>query len=152
QRIATGEVLPDRLKTINGELEWLICKHVRSPIVAGDIWYHSWQGGGGYGDPVLRDPDKVAADGQRSAVAEEGCANGYGVVLGAEGMADHDDTKEKREQLRAARKASAKKASVAGLNWSYKGKGRTEIAQAFVIDAAEKSVSCGYCGHRHCST
>ncbi|MGB8040810.1 MAG: hydantoinase B/oxoprolinase family protein [Pseudolabrys sp.] len=152
QRIAAGEVLPDRLKTINGELEWLICKHVRSPIVAGDVWYHSWQGGGGYGDPVLRDPDNVATDVKRGAVSEEVCANVYGVVLGAEGKADHDATKAKREQLRAARKASAKKASVAGLNWSYKGKGRTEIAQALVIDATEKSVSCGYCGHRHCST
>ena len=45
-----------------------------------------------------------------------------------------------------------KRRGVEGLNWSYKGKGRTEIAQALVIDAAEKSVSCGHCGHRHCST
>ena len=130
KRIAAGEVLPDRLKTINGELEWLICKHVRSPILAGDVWYHSWQGGGGYGDPILRDPDRVATDVERGAVSEDVCANVYGVALSADGKADHDATKAKREQLRAARKASAKKASVEGLNWSYKGKGRTEIAQA----------------------
>ena len=113
---------------------------MRSPILAGDVWYHSWQGGGGYGDPILREPDRVATDVERGAVSEDVCANVYGVALSADGKADHDATKAKREQLRAARKASAKKASVEGLNWSYKGKGRTEIAEALVIDAAEKSV------------
>jgi N-methylhydantoinase B len=150
--IDAGMALPNSLQSINGELEWLICKHVRSPIIAGDVWYHSWQGGGGYGDPILRDPDHVAADVERGAVSMDICANVYGVIIASGGKADQTATKAKREQIRATRLASAKSASVEGLIWSYKGKGRAEIAEALVIDSAEKLVTCGYCGHRHCST
>ena len=47
---------------VEGALEILPCKHTRSPIAAGDVWYHSWQAGGGYGDPLLREPERVATD------------------------------------------------------------------------------------------
>ena len=151
-RIDSGKALPDRLKAVDGELEWLVCKHVRSPILAGDVWYHSWQGGGGYGDPLLRDPESVATDVARGAVSREVCRNVYGVAMAPGGKADHDATRIKREQIWADRKLSAKKPAVNGLNWSYKGKGRVEIANALVIDAGDKSVSCGNCGHRHCGT
>lgn len=151
-KIDARTALPDRLKSINGELEWLICKHVRSPINTGDVWYHSWQGGGGYGDPILRDTAFVETDVARGAVSKEVCNTVYGVVLSADGKADQPATKAKRDQLRTARKSAAKKASIDGLNWSYQGKGRTEIAEALVIDTENKSVSCGQCGHRHCSS
>jgi N-methylhydantoinase B len=151
-RIDSGKALPDRLKAVDGELEWLVCKHVRSPILAGDVWYHSWQGGGGYGDPLLRDPNSVATYVARGAVSQEVCTKVYGVAIEPNGKADHDATKTTREQIRADRKRSAKKPAVNGLNWSYQGTGRVEIANALVIDARDKSVSCGNCGHRHCST
>lgn len=151
-RIDAGQPLPDRLKSIDGNLEWLICKHVRSPISAGDVWYHSWQGGGGYGDPILRDPAMVATDVARGAVSKDVCNTVYGVALTANGEADVAETKVNRDKLRATRKSSAKKASIEGLNWSYKGTGRTEIAEALVIDCGTKSVSCGQCGYKHCST
>jgi N-methylhydantoinase B len=151
-RIDSGKTLPDRLKAVDGELEWLICKHVRSPILAGDVWYHSWQGGGGYGDPLLRDPESVATDVARGAVSREVCADVYGVAMAPDGNADHGGTKIKREQIRANRKLSARKPAANGLNWCYQGTGRTEIADALVVDFHDKSVNCGNCGHRHCST
>lgn len=151
-RIDSGKALPDRLKAVDGELEWLICKHVRSPILAGDVWYHSWQGGGGYGDPLLRDPESVATDVARGAVSREVCADVYGVAMAPDGNADHGGTKIKREQIRANRKLSARKPAANGLNWCYQGTGRTEIADALVIDFHDKSVNCGNCGHRHCNT
>jgi N-methylhydantoinase B len=138
--------------SIDGKLEWLICKHVRSPILAGDVWYHSWQGGGGYGDPLLRDPQKVAADVVRGAVSREVCMSVYGVAIAKDGKADIDATKVKRDQIRAERKSSAKKAAADHLQWRYKGKGRIELANALVIDASKNSVNCGNCGHRHCGT
>jgi len=152
KRIEAGQPMPDRLKSINGKLEWLICKHERSPIRAGDVWYHSWQGGGGYGDPILRDPAMVAIDVARGAVSPEVGDSVYGVALKKDGTANLEETKTKRVKLRESRKAASKKANIEGLTWSYQGKGRVEIAEALVIDTIKKQVSCGQCRHVHCST
>ena len=57
-----GQPLPDRLEDVTGEPEILKRKHVRTPILAGEVWYHSWQGGAGYGDPIGREPASVARD------------------------------------------------------------------------------------------
>ena len=56
-RLSSGVRLPEQLGDIEGKLEILCCKHEHSVIALGDVWYHSWQGGGGYGDPLERDPD-----------------------------------------------------------------------------------------------
>ena len=42
------------------------------PMDLGDVWYHSWQAGGGYGDPLRRDPARVALDVERNAVSAAG--------------------------------------------------------------------------------
>ena len=52
--------LPDSLDAVDGHREILCCKHVRTPLARGDVWYHSWQAGGGYGDPLLREPECVS--------------------------------------------------------------------------------------------
>jgi len=93
-----------------------------------------------------------AVDVARGAVSKDVCENVYGVVLAANGSADEKMTKSRRDQLRASRKSTAKKPSIEGLKWSYKGNGRTQIAEALTIDTGAKSVSCGQCGHRHCGT
>jgi N-methylhydantoinase B len=56
-------------------------------------------GGGGYGDPLDRDPALVLADVQRGFVSLEGAERDYGVVLGNEAV----DT-EATEQLRDKRR------------------------------------------------
>ena len=153
-RIKAGTALPDRLKDVKGNLEWLASKHTRSPIFAGDVWYHSWQGGGGFGDPITRELDRVAMDVARGAVSRRSAEEIYGVVFGADNQADAEATKIKREALRGARRAAATgagKRNLDHLKWSYTGRGRTEIGHALVIDTNENSVSCGQCGHRHCA-
>ena len=106
KRIEAGSPLPDRLEEIDGKLEWLICKHIRSPILAGDVWYHSWQGGGGYGDPLLRDPARVADDLARGAISRHAAAEIYGVVLARDGSADLAATERRRGDIRAKRRQS----------------------------------------------
>jgi N-methylhydantoinase B len=50
-------------------------------ITRGDIFEYTWQGGGGYGDPLDRDPEQVVHDVNTGAVSPE-CAEAiYGVVL-----------------------------------------------------------------------
>ena len=72
-------------RTSPGRREILECKHERSPILAGEVWYHSWQAGAGYGDPLEREPARVATDVARGAVSAVAARSIYGVVLRADG-------------------------------------------------------------------
>lgn len=85
-------------------------------IARGDVIAYSFQGGGGFGDPLDRDPQLVAADVLDGYVSAEAARDIYGVVLaggGADGSADGSDvdepaTEARRAALRAERVAGAK--------------------------------------------
>jgi N-methylhydantoinase B len=68
---------------------------------------HLWEyipGGAGYGDPLERDAEMVAADVLDGKVSRASALEAYGVVLTADGGAvDELATKESREALRRAR-------------------------------------------------
>ncbi|WP_424139174.1 hydantoinase B/oxoprolinase family protein [Roseomonas chloroacetimidivorans] len=152
RRLEDGSPLPDSLSATDGTIEWLQPKHTRSPILAGDVWYHSWQGGGGYGDPLLRAPELVADDVARGAVSNSAAADIYGVALSADGMADLGATEAKRDAIRAARKAMAGQGAAASTAVSFPGPGRAALGTALVVDGGEGAVSCGHCGERICGT
>ena len=60
-------------------------------------------GGGGYGDPLQRDPDMVSRDVKDGYVSADRVAAAYGVVLGAgDGRADQPATTQLRMQQRKA--------------------------------------------------
>jgi len=68
----------------------------------GDVFAVSWQGGGGFGDPLERDPAAVLADLQRGLISETAAAEVYGVVI-AQGDVDRAATETRRKTLRRAR-------------------------------------------------
>jgi N-methylhydantoinase B len=68
----------------------------------GDIFAASWQGGGGWGDPLERDPAAVHRDFLNNLVSRESAADIYGVVLN-ETAFDTERTLALRDSLRAAR-------------------------------------------------
>ena len=72
------------------------------PIAAGDRVLMESAGGGGYGDPLHRDPEAVRADIVAGYVTEERACDGYGVVLDDAGSVDRTAAA-RREQLAAAR-------------------------------------------------
>lgn len=79
-------------------------------IGAGDcISFHTC-GGGGWGDPLDREPEAVLADVLEGWVSEAAAAEAYGVVLdrtGAEPVVAERETVALRRRLRAARDAGA---------------------------------------------
>ena len=99
-RLSSGVHLPGQLGDIEGKLEILCCKHEHSVINSGDVWYHSWQGGGGYGDPLERNPETVAEDVARDAVSLSSAADIYGVVLSGSSEPDLAATHRRREKIR----------------------------------------------------
>jgi N-methylhydantoinase B len=65
-------------------------------------------GGGGIGDPLRRDPERVAADVAKGRVSDEIAAGIYGVVLDEAGLVDLEATDARREEIRAVRLSKAK--------------------------------------------
>ena len=54
---------------------------ISTAMKAGDRLYHRQAGGGGYGDPYLRDPNAVARDFKNGRVSLKAAREDYGVVL-----------------------------------------------------------------------
>lgn len=73
------------------------------PIVRGDTVVMRSSGGGGYGDPLKRDPMRVAEDVVRQVVSIDAARNWYGVVLDPGGKPDDAATIALRAKLSAAR-------------------------------------------------
>ena len=70
----------------------------RIRVEAGDLLIADTWGGGGCGDPLERDPDKVRFDVEAGLVSREG-ARRYGVVIGADGAVDLTATGKLRAQM-----------------------------------------------------
>jgi N-methylhydantoinase B len=60
-------------------------------------------GGGGWGDPLERDPEKVRDDVIEEYVSKDAAREKYGVVLDAKTMVDHAKTQALRASIREAR-------------------------------------------------
>ncbi|MEV8057921.1 hydantoinase B/oxoprolinase family protein [Streptomyces antimycoticus] len=71
-------------------------------VSAGDVFVQWIAGGGGYGDPLLRDPRRVAEDVRDAYITDHTASAVYGVVL-ADGAVDAAATARTREAMRAAR-------------------------------------------------
>ncbi|MGI8973116.1 MAG: hydantoinase B/oxoprolinase family protein, partial [Gaiella sp.] len=69
-----------------------------STIGAGDVFVHRTAGGGGWGDPFLRDPAAVAHDVANEKVSMGAARACYGVVIGDDGLVDPAATTELRER------------------------------------------------------
>jgi N-methylhydantoinase B len=72
------------------------------PLPAGSRIVMETAGGGGWGDPLTRDPARVALDVRRGYVSPVAARDKYGVVLDASGAPDLPATHALREQLRAS--------------------------------------------------
>jgi N-methylhydantoinase B len=74
------------------------------PLQAGDLVVMQSAGGGGFGDPLTRDPERVRADVAAGRVSRERAHDGYGVVLAADGRVDEGATSARRAELGGARR------------------------------------------------
>ena len=105
-------IIPSSLEEVDGDLQILACED-EALLSPGDLHYMSWQSGGGYGDPLLRDPKSVAYDVAELRVSPESARNIYGVVLQEPGFeVDADATEQLRSEMRQIRRSRAQKAGV----------------------------------------
>jgi N-methylhydantoinase B len=88
------------------EAKRLPTRYADYPLRAGDVFRLDTPGGGGHGDPLARDPERVLADVREGIVSREAAERDYGVVLALEGrawMLDQTATQARRAQMRAKR-------------------------------------------------
>jgi N-methylhydantoinase B len=71
------------------------------PLEEGEGWFCVSSGAGGYGRPIDRHPQRVAADVRDQLVSSELARDVYGVVLTASGSVDEDATRARRAELEA---------------------------------------------------
>jgi N-methylhydantoinase B/oxoprolinase/acetone carboxylase alpha subunit len=85
----------------DGSREMLPSKTHDVPVRPGDVLHFVTWGGGGWGDPLARDPELVALEVRRGLVSVDG-ARRYGVVIGRDGL-DAGATAALRSELAAGR-------------------------------------------------
>ncbi|GAA4701269.1 hydantoinase B/oxoprolinase family protein [Pseudonocardia yuanmonensis] len=137
--LAAGRV-PRNLEEVGGTRD-IMGGEVETGIGLGDAIFVHWQSGGGYGDPLRRDPAAVAEDVREAKVSAEAAASVYGVVLNADGAVDAAATDARRDALRADRR------SAAGITGSTE---RATTVEGQELDANQTldgaTVRCRHCG------
>jgi N-methylhydantoinase B len=104
ERLARGAPLPATLEEIAGTAETMPQKHPRTPFLRGEAWYHHWQGGAGFGDPLDREPEAVARDVARHLVSRDSASRIYGVILDDAGVVDTAATLRQQAAIRDGRR------------------------------------------------
>lgn len=94
--------IPGSLADLGGEAH-TVPPHLETDLGTADVYYTHWQGGGGIGDPALREPDKVAVDVANHKISRLAAIEIYGVILDENGALDHDKTARRRRALRLER-------------------------------------------------
>jgi N-methylhydantoinase B len=86
-----------------GSVQRLESKLGHFALHRGDVFAYSFQGGGGYGDPIRRDPARVVRDVKNGIVTRERANEIYGVVLRDDDGVDAEATGARRRAIRSER-------------------------------------------------
>lgn len=99
--------IPQSLQEVGGEKELLPPKGY-ARVENGDCFYLAWLGGGGFGDPLERDPQLVRQDIVDEIVSRQYAQRVYGVVAtGERAEIDQAATARARDEIRRERLAQA---------------------------------------------
>ncbi|NRP72937.1 Acetone carboxylase alpha subunit [Ensifer psoraleae] len=103
----TDPLVSDFERTYKGEQVWEEGPYITRPHKAGDIFSHAYNGGGGFGDVLERDPIKTAWDVENGFLTREAAEKVFGIILkdDADGypQADIDATVARRAEMREER-------------------------------------------------
>jgi N-methylhydantoinase B len=143
-RGSNPEQAPDCLAATGGareDIQW-----GEYEIRSGDVFYLRFPGGGGYGDPLAREPESVAADVAGRKTGEAAAREVYGVVLDARGEVDGAATRALRLAIRGERIGG----SVDGRSLERGQVIDTGMPLNEYIQACDAGVQCTWCGHLLC--
>jgi N-methylhydantoinase B len=144
-RAMAGGRLPGAPEALGGEARPLpgVAAFV---LQADDVLVVRATGGGGFGDPIERDPAAVARDVQAGLVGPASAQADYGVAI-ADGSPDPDGTARLRDAVRADRRRSAGLAPL--VDEIDVPSERGPLADGWLAASTDRGliVTCGRCGH-----
>jgi len=158
-RLRAGErypVLPDEVPAGGwGEVWCPPGTPERVPIPEGWLVSDFVAGGGGFGDPLDREPERVAADVRGRRLSPRIAHLLYGVVVDGAGALDGAATAARREAIRAERRAAEPASGQTtaieeGSAASWRPVLRFHLHLAVATDGTRYAVQCQRCGHLYC--
>ena len=96
-------VIPDSLDSLDGDLTTVQPKMNNLRQGPADVHEFRLSAGGGYGDPLLREPERVLEDVELGYVSHEAATEIYGVVIDNDAGVDIIKTEARRLQIRTER-------------------------------------------------
>jgi N-methylhydantoinase B len=142
---ARGE-LPVDISLLGGAAVPIEGKGPALPIGDGYAFEWNWSGSGGHGDPLTRDPSRVAADVADDSVSGLAAHDTYAVVLDDAGGVDGTATAALRRERRVGR------LRLAGLETEPRDQtgsvpdGAQTIGDDYWLDAGTRQYRCAHCG------
>ena len=98
-QIAASGRMPGDLDELSGEVDLVPAKSFDRRPTPDDVWVFAWAGSSGYGDPLQREPERVAEDVAAGRVTAEWAERAYGVVLAVDGAVDQHATATRRLEI-----------------------------------------------------
>jgi N-methylhydantoinase B len=140
-----GGILPGSLDELDGERAQTYGKG--APLIVDDASVVEWNWGGsaGYGDPITRDPARVAADVAAGVVRAHDAESEYGVIL-VDGAVDEAATSAARTEIRRRRLAAAAASGEPRALSAAASDGALVIGDDIVADEREGRFTCAHCG------
>ena len=144
--VAAG--LPIDMDDVSGQLEVIPAKTDEFLLYPGDLWQYTFQGGGGYGDPLLRDPENVLTDVSTRCVSPHSAGSVYGVVI-QNGTVNSEATAALRDEMRRQRLARSR-VPVANASLEPGAGTVVEIGPSLRLRRCDKLIVECCCGHAFC--
>ena len=141
--LAAGR-LPSELDEVSDTLE-PGQNYASSYLAPGEVFAMTWQGGGGYGDPLTRDPGSVARDLREQKITADAARRVYGVVL-ADGAVDENATVAERARLRDQRRDRSRMHGTTGGKADLTAARRIDDNLVELAGEAARLIGCGHCG------
>ncbi|MDQ0380439.1 hydantoinase B/oxoprolinase family protein [Amycolatopsis thermophila] len=141
--LAAGRI-PGDLSEIGGTLE-PAQNYASSHLAPGEVFVMTWQGGGGYGDPLTRDPGAVARDLREEKITADAARSVYGVVVEG-GAVDEAATAAERNRRRAERRQRSRLLRApSGRKTDLASGKRLDDNLVEITDGPREAVACRHC-------
>jgi N-methylhydantoinase B len=103
EQVARSGRMPSDITELSGEVDLVPAKSFDRRPTPDDVWVFAWAGSSGYGDPLQREPERVADDVAAGRVSADWAERAYGVVLDGDGGVDEAATRARRLAIRTER-------------------------------------------------
>jgi N-methylhydantoinase B len=141
---AAGE-FPQDLDVLEGRDEVLANKGLGMDLSADDVVYWNWLSPSGYGDPMTREPERVARDVHEGSVSAADADRVYAVVLAKDASADLAATEKLRTERLLERLRSAGRSVDALAPARTPAPGEESIGDVYLVDRAAGIFACFRC-------